>query len=365
MNAFYLSPTRLMPRVILALLAALVVMAAVTLPVTASQRQRAPEGRQAIPGLELSPAQIREGERTSIDEIVRNSRPMRAPRHTVAVGLASDEPRGTTERHAGAAAGQPAPLTAPSSASAAQNGAWTGAFNQAPNRQIGVLFFDTKIGNGEVWSHCSATAINSENRSTVVTAGHCVFNPDPDENGRVDGNGYWYEHVQFCPGYQYGCKLGRWHSRAMWTTPSWFYGSGANRAYDWRDDVAMVVVKSNPSKGLLVNAVGAQGIAFNESVGIMRHAFGYPASDWRFPAFVYDGKDLIYCRGRDVYAAGRVLIACTMTGGASGGPWLIRPNASWGGYVNSVNSHKESGPTMSGPYFGSAEQELFRYVRAR
>ncbi len=175
----------------------------------------------------------------------------------------------------------------------------------------------------------------------MLTAGHCVFTPDPDNNGLVDGNGFWYESVRFCPGYEYGCKLGVWYARQLSTTNSWFYGTPGTRQYDWTDDIAVVLVKPDPARGFLVTSVGGQGITFNQSTGLQRNSFGYPISDARWPQYPYSGEDLIYCPGRDASDGyGHIRIACTMTGGASGGPWIISPAATWIGYVNSVNSHK-------------------------
>ena len=259
-----------------------------------------------------------------------------------------------------------APIGAgPVAAAAAANGLWPGAYNANPNRQAGKLYFDIKPGAGETWSHCSATAINSENKSLVLTAGHCLFNPDPDKNGYVTGNGRWYEHVQFCPGYEYTCKLGTWHARARYSTNSWVYGTGG--VYDWRDDVGVVLVSPNTS-GYLVNAVGGQGITFNQATAIKRTAFGYPAPDPRFPNYAntYNGQDLIYCPGTDRSdGAGHTALNCTMTGGASGGPWLSWVATNWVGYANGVNSHKVTETTMSSPYFATTESNLFQYARAR
>jgi hypothetical protein len=234
-----------------------------------------------------------------------------------------------------------------------QNGPWAGPFNANPNLQVGKLFFDVKPGPGKVWSHCSATAVNSENRSLVITAGHCVYDHETAS---------WSEHVQFCPGYERRCALGVWHARTMYTTNRWYYGQ------DWADDAAVVLVDRN-RRGLLVDAVGGQGINFNDYVGLARHAFGYPAADRRWPAYRYDGEDLIYCPGADRYSAGVIVIGCTMTGGASGGPWLSGFGLNGMGYVNGVNSHKPgsrkaSGKVVASPYFDAGEAELFQSARA-
>jgi len=81
---------------------------------------------------------------------------------------------------------------------------------------------------------------------------------------------------------------------------------------------------------------------------------------------VYNGEDAIYCSGVDQYdGAFHIHIPCTVTGGASGGPWLISPNASWGGYVNGVHSHKSWGANYEGsPYFDGPEQTLFNTYKA-
>ncbi len=225
------------------------------------------------------------------------------------------------------------------------------------------------------YGHCTATAINTPNRSTVVTAGHCVFNPDPDKNGRVDGNGYYYEDFQFCPGYEDAtasnrCTLGLWKFRVANVTPNWFYG--VNGLYDWQDDFAVVVMKTN-TQGYLTNIVGGQGITFNQAAGRFRTLLGYPAPDTRWPAYSFTGHDLYYCQGVDQLGRGNITmhVPCTMTGGASGGPWLDWVNTSWMGYVNGVNSHKVDpaftydpyytvGATwMGSPYLGNAERDLF------
>jgi hypothetical protein len=248
-----------------------------------------------------------------------------------------------------------------------QNGPWPGLFSATPNAQVGKLYYDVQPGSGVQWRVCSGTVVFSENRALVVTAGHCVYKPDPDNNQLIEGNGYWYESFRFCPGYEYSCKLGEWFYHEAFTTPTWFSGSGTPARYDWTDDMAVLLMKPNTPSGWIRDAVGSQGIWFNWGTGMSRHAMGYPVQDDRWPEYTYDGGDLIYCPGVDGYDGyGRLAIACTMTGGASGGPWITQPDANWYGYVNSVNSHKPwGGAYMGGPYFGDAEANLFAYTRAR
>jgi hypothetical protein len=307
-----------------------------------------------------------------VESIARNAKPLPVPedrgkgkRQNDQAPQGPDGPKRTVEGAPPQSAAATASSATVSASSTTANGLWPGSFNANPNRQVGKLYFDIKIGVGEVWRHCSATAINSENKSLVLTAGHCVFNPDPDRNGYVTGNGSWYEHVQFCPGYEYSCKLGTWRSRLIYSANSWVYGSGG--VYDWRDDIAVVLVSPNTS-GYLVNAVGGQGITFNQATGIQRNAFGYPAPDYRFPSYAttYNGEDLVWCPGTDrADGYGHNVLGCTMTGGASGGPWLSWVASNWFGYANGVNSHKPTETTMGSPYFGTTESNLFQYARAR
>jgi hypothetical protein len=327
------------------------------------------------PSKHVTGAEERRAESIPMETIVREAEPLPSPRvdELPSAGAASERRRGPRVS---------VPGTAPRSASSAsarrkaarrkrklkvrQNGPWGGAFNANPNLQIGKLFFDVQPGPGERWSVCSGTAVNSENRSLVVTAGHCIYDPDPDGDNVVQGNGYWFENVKFCPGYENGCNLGVWTARSLGTTNKWFYGNGGR--YDWSDDMGVVLVNPNES-GYLVDRVGGQGITFNDYVGLDRSAFGYPEADSRWPRYRYNGQDLIYCGGRDQYASGRMIIGCTMTGGASGGPWLSSFDSSGLGYLNGVNSHKPGSRSVSAtvvgsPYFGDAEAGLFEQMRA-
>jgi hypothetical protein len=292
-----------------------------------------------------------------MQQIIERAEALEMPQHATpaAAGIASARPSGprisvpgVAPKQAAAAIQRTAGMTLKSSRRLRQNGAWTGPFNANPNLQVGKLFFDVKPGPGVKWSHCSATAVNSENRSLVITAGHCLY-----EHRTAS----WSEHVQFCPGYEYGCGLGVWHARQLSITGRWY------REQHFGDDVAAVVVNPN-ERGRLVDVVGGQGINFNDYVGLTRHAFGYPVSDWRWPSYRYDGEDLIHCPGKDRYSSGVIAIACTMTGGASGGPWLGRFDVNGVGYVNGVNSYKPRGEVVASPYFDAAEARLFQSTRA-
>jgi hypothetical protein len=295
---------------------------------------------------------------TPMQRIIEQSEPAAVPQTPTApaaAGIASLRERGPRLSVPGVAPARASDATAEANAArrvrrkrrVRQNGLWRGAYNANPNLQVGRLFFDDRPGPGENWTHCSATAVNSENRSLVATAGHCVYDVF---------TGTWSENIMFCPGYERGCKLGVWHARTAFTTNAWFAAADAN------EDMAVVLVSPN-SSGYLVDVVGGQGITFNADVGFARHAFGYPASDSRWPAYRYSGEDLVYCPGTDSYASGSIVIRCTMTGGSSGGPWISGFDSSGLGYVNGINSNKPHAKLMASPYLGAAELGLFQYTR--
>jgi len=76
--------------------------------------------------------------------------------------------------------------------------------------------------------------------------------------------------------------------------------------------------------GAIRAAVGGQGISFNQGRGLTCNAYGYPA------AGKFNGQTLRSCSGTatpDPYGQTQSQgIPCDMTGGSSGGPWLISSN---------------------------------------
>lgn len=193
-------------------------------------------------------------------------------------------------------------------------------------------------------SSCSGDAVTSKNKSVVVTAGHCV-----------KYQGSFHKKWIFVPGYHDGKRpYGTWTAKKLLTTPQW------KKSEDLNYDVGMAVVGSRGGKKL-TNAVGGQGIAFNQPRGKKTYAFGYPAET------PYDGEKLIYCNGtafnEPLGQSNDQGLNCTQTGGASGGPWFTKFSKSKGtGLQNSVNSFKYSfyPGWMFGPYFGKEAASLYR-----
>ncbi|MEV5437632.1 peptidase [Streptomyces sp. NPDC052682] len=236
--------------------------------------------------------------------------------------------------------------TAPASGAGAPalpngGGPWTGG--GAVVRTAGRVFFTYQ---GRTAS-CSGNAVTSANKSTVLTAGHCV---------KLEGS--WHTNWVFVPGYHDGqTPYGTWAASKTLSTPQWTASEDINY------DIGAAVVAPLDGRRL-TDVVGGQGVAFNTGYGKAMYAFGFPA------AAPYDGQKFIYCSGtayRDFLLSGDHGLTCDMTGGSSGGPWFTHFDEATGtGLQSSVNSFKYNFlPTaMYGPYFGADAQNLYRTAQS-
>ncbi|HEU5109209.1 MAG TPA: peptidase [Micromonosporaceae bacterium] len=218
--------------------------------------------------------------------------------------------------------------------------AWTGG--GAIVNTAGRVFFTFQGRNAS----CSGNAVTSANKSTIITAGHCV---------KLEGA--FHTNWTFVPAYNNGtAPFGTWAARATMATPQWVASEDINF------DVGAAVVNTLNGQSL-TDVVGAQGVSFNQPRAQAMYAFGWPA------AAPYDGTRMIYCSGNtfNAFLSNGIGLTCNMTGGASGGPWLRQFNEATGaGLVNSVNSYKINfiPVWMFGPYFGTDAQNLYNSAQA-
>ncbi|GAB3147653.1 peptidase [Micromonospora sonneratiae] len=219
--------------------------------------------------------------------------------------------------------------------------AWTGGGTVVTT--TGRVFFTM----GDRTASCSGSAVVSTNKSTVITAGHCV-----------KYQGAWHTNWTFVPAYNNGnAPYGTWTARSLQATPQWV--ASENISYD----IGAAVVNTLNGQSL-TDVVGGQSIAFNQARSQNMYAFGYPA------AAPYDGTKLVYCSGKafdEFLGTGDIGLNCNMTGGASGGPWFLSFSESAGtGALNSVNSFKYSFSTkyMFGPYFGTDALNLYNAAQS-
>lgn len=220
-----------------------------------------------------------------------------------------------------------------------------------PRSVLGKLFFSKAAGGNFV---CSATVVN---RSTIITAGHCVS---------AGGASTFHKNFVFCPSYYKGSGSGAAHpSRGCWsgvyvaTSSNWYASGSIDRDYGCLSLATTGTV--NATK--IGNITGWAGMAYNYGSDEQVLATGYPAGA-PFP-----GYHLITTMAAEWYTVNQFAgdtylskyIGNDMTGGSSGGGWLLnwehkaaRYGAAAGDssnitdpfqhtstpYVHGVNSHK-------------------------
>lgn len=221
---------------------------------------------------------------------------------------------------------------------------------QPPFRKHGKVLFSLAAGNYQ----CSATVVVSRIKRLVVTAGHCVY-----------GFGQFATNWMFIPAKNDAAEpYGRWTATRLATTPQW------RASEDIAYDVGTAVIKKRSRR--LQEVVGARRIAFNRDWRQNFEAFGYPAEG---PSR-FDGRTPFRCssaaEARDPGPGpDPIRIDCDMTGGSSGGGWVIER-----GQVNSVTSYgydplcpilcpDPDGEKLYGPYFGETVKQLYRSQRGK
>lgn len=219
-----------------------------------------------------------------------------------------------------------------------------GKTKKYPLSTVGKLFF-TQYGINYV---CSG-AVAWDN--VVWTAGHCLHAGDNSSSG-------WSYNVKFVPAYRNGAEpYGNWKALALWTWSSW-YSSG-----DLRYDLGAIAIK--PKSGVDIgDTVGWLGFATGMGLPYHYTQYGYPAAApfngqvlWTVNSSTA-GIDTNFAAPQPHYTGN------DMTGGSSGGPWVIF-QSKYGGWINGHNDYKYNNPNppwpyaMFSPYFESAAWEVF------
>ncbi len=207
---------------------------------------------------------------------------------------------------------------------------------------------------------CSGAVANDGRTgySLVLTAAHCAY----DEAAREFATN-WLFIPEFDGAPTFTCSStihGCWTASALVVHDGYASAGGFNTQATVHDFAFAVVGPGGRSGSAQLDAtVGSFPIAFSGvSIGDKLYAFGYPA------AGKYKGKDLTYCAGPIFEDSNNQDLtwgmACGMTGGSSGGPWLSTFSETTGsGTLSSVNSYGYSGVrNMYGPKFGSTTQSV-------
>jgi hypothetical protein len=244
----------------------------------------------------------------------------------------------------------PQATSTPVPAGNASGDLWLGS-----GRTTGKVFFTDNAGSNYV---CSGSAVNSESKLIVWTAGHCVF--DISYSCSAGSSGF-YHNWAYVPAYRNGAApYGIWTSRELWTLSGYCNGTWPS-AMPY--DSGAAVMNRNNGRAI-ANVTGANGISWNQPTAQTIFALGYPQ------AAPYNGETLRYCYGGTFTdtSNGARGIACAMTAGASGGPWLRAYNSSLGvGSLNGASSYKYTSDPyrIYAPYFGNAQAALYNGVRNR
>jgi V8-like Glu-specific endopeptidase len=214
-----------------------------------------------------------------------------------------------------------------------------------PFRTNGKVFFK----QGGTAYVCSGTVVSSAGHWLVETAGHCVANP---------ATRAYSTSVTFVPAYRSGAApFGTWAASRLWAAADWVNDG------NMRNDRGFIQLA--PLNGRLIqDVVGSVGILFNQPYLQSVTAFGYPQG----PPFT--GATMQACLAStaetDPFISGTgsvpLGIGCDMTGGSSGGGWIVRFSSS-GGYLNGHNDYQYTSPKrpkeMFSPYFDNDELSLY------
>jgi len=274
--------------------------------------------------------------------------------------IANAQPRDFVRASDGTFQPRAKPVKPPPSGGGTVTGAsWTGA-GPVVERTGKVLF--TMAGGNYV---CSATVIQEpsgsvrSSHSLVMTAAHCAYDEVADAFATN-----WIFVPSFDTSPTFTCAqatIGCWTAVGL-VVHSGYANEEGFTTEATKHDFAVAIVAGGGKTGTttqLDTAVGG-GYAVSYpaiSTGQSVHAFGYPA------AGKYRGKDLTYCAGataNDPLNANSTWgIACNMTGGSSGGPWLANFTQAGAGVQTSLNSYGYSGQSrMYGPKFNADTQAV-------
>ncbi len=213
--------------------------------------------------------------------------------------------------------------------------------NHPTARTNGKIFF-TYLGSPYV---CSGSIVDSEGKSLVWTAGHCLGE-----------KGVWSENVVFVPAYSNEARpYGTWYAKNLTIPNDWF------RNGNFAADVGAATMQAN-SGHRIADYLGSQGLKWNQSPKTYTAAaFGYPQ------ASPFNGQYLYRADGKTGDKGdGTIYMTSGLTGGSSGGPWFRDYNATTGfGYVNGHNDfiYTNAPLVMYSLYYGNLVGNLYNTVR--
>jgi V8-like Glu-specific endopeptidase len=206
----------------------------------------------------------------------------------------------------------------------------------APVSHIGRIFY-TQNGSGYA---CSANVVESANRSTIATAGHCLTT-----------NQVFSTDTVFYPAYESGeSPYGAWPVVGGAVPSSWATGN------DRVDDSGFLAVSKDSAGEDLESVVGASPVLFDQSTTEEASVYGYPA------ALRFDGEHLDRCRGMSSpFVETMISIACDMNEGVSGGPIFAGDDAN-GPQIADESNRFEDYSHVIGPLWRQEQHDTYDLV---
>lgn len=236
-----------------------------------------------------------------------------------------------------------------SASTAGVEGIDTGNSTLFPNRANGTVYGEYVTPGETEFYQCSGSVIESPRGDVVLTAGHCVIDPETGTAARS---------VIFVPGYRETKEpYGAWAATSWVTTPEWASTAGGSDP-DEGGDLALLVTADNSAGASVQETVGALGIGFEQAREQTYTQWGYPGEA------PYNGEILYshttpYAGSDPFYSPAPLKIASDFTAGASGGPWTIGPSTA--PEVLSVTDYYYEGDRhhLYGAYFGAAARHAY------
>ncbi|WP_414172272.1 trypsin-like serine peptidase [Clavibacter tessellarius] len=214
------------------------------------------------------------------------------------------------------------------------------AVQVAPVSHIGRMYY-MQAGVGYA---CTANVVESANRSTLATAGHCITQ-----------NQVFSDHMVFYPGFDSGPSAsGAWPVITGYVPYGWY----ERNAGDQFDDSGFLAVKRDASGRDIQSVVGASPVLFDQSNAERAAVYGYPATG-RF-----DGRTLQRCGGlTEGVSAQEFALPCDMNAGSSGSPVFAGDSADGAQFANVAEHYGDSSHVL-GPVWQGTEHDAYDLAAA-
>ncbi|MDA3806214.1 serine protease [Clavibacter sp. CT19] len=210
----------------------------------------------------------------------------------------------------------------------------------APVSHIGRMYY-MQAGVGYA---CTANVVESANRSTIATAGHCITQHQ-----------VFSDHMIFYPGFDSGPSAsGAWPIITGYV-PSGWYERNEN---DQFDDSGFLAVKRDTSGRDIQSVVGASPVLFDQSNAERAAVYGYPA------AGRFDGRTLQRCGGlTEGVSVEEFALPCDMNAGSSGSPVFAGDTADGPQFANVAEHYGDSSHVL-GPVWQGTEHDAYDLAAA-